>query len=216
MLIGRGRMNDSVLRVLHQLVVRRDRCTIHTGWIDEIRRAVGDVAVEIGVARGEAAGVLTNEAAGVRVVPAGVVPIQAGARVEHLAGEREERLIRRIALGGSIPERIVLEVIDDGRGVGGGVVLDDGADVPRLSGSSQETTLVEAFSSASASSFGPLRILSVSAPLVSPIIPPDAFCLAVSPCRSCIPARSASSAGPVRQTWRPTQYCKTTESMPSL
>jgi len=106
-----------------------------TGWrrlrsrrIDEIRRAVRDVPVQVRVAGGEAERVLAQEPAQVRVVPAGQVVLQAGVFVEDLACKPEERLERGVRLRSDVPEAVVLQVIDDGGRVGAGVVLGDVAD----------------------------------------------------------------------------------------
>src|SRR5258708_38380243 len=101
--------------------------TGHSRRIGQICRVVGNIAVQIEIACPEAAGVLADEPAGVRVIPAGVVPVETVVGVPHLAGEGDERLVGRVALGGDVPEAGGLQVIDDARRVGAGVVL---ADVP--------------------------------------------------------------------------------------
>ncbi|MFN7767624.1 MAG: hypothetical protein ACK5UC_10505, partial [Planctomycetaceae bacterium] len=65
-------------------------------------------------------------------VPAGAVEVEAGGGVPFPTGVGEPGLELAVRLADDLAERVVADVVDDGGGAGGGVVLDqvaDGAEV---------------------------------------------------------------------------------------
>lgn len=99
------------------------------GGVGEVGRGVADEAVEVGVAGGEAAGVLAHPAAGGWVVPAGAVELQLGGvvavfalpvegLVDGLGVGRWDGVAVGVAvnLAGDVAERVVGDVLAERAG----------------------------------------------------------------------------------------------------